>query len=132
MKLFCCVALLLLPVLIIAEDDPDFFQKPYGTFSDLRFDEQSGDISGVEIRIVPVGEKKFQAAVQIAEGEAGELMVCDVTIEGRSVRFTIDKKYKFAGTFEGTFSIAELEGRLTFSGGRFMKLKLPRAKSFWD
>ena len=59
-----------------------------GTFSTFEYNKEGGDVLGVEIRIVRT-RTGYQAVVQFAEGEPGDLIVAPVTFEGQKVRLVI-------------------------------------------
>src|SRR5207244_11261283 len=62
-----------------------------GTFSNLRYSRQAGDLLVAAIKIVPVMRSDdptrryasaFQGALQIAEGAPSEIMIVDIRIDG--------------------------------------------------
>src|SRR2546425_3338582 len=66
--------------------------KYTGTFSNLEYNQEGGDLLGMEIKIVPT-KKGYQGALQIAEGGPSELMVVDVFFEKDNVKFEIPISY---------------------------------------
>ena len=72
-----------------------------GTFSDLRYVEESGDLVGTEIRIAAAGDG-YQAVVQFAEGSPGELTIANVTFapagdEQSALNFDLPATSPYAG-----------------------------------
>ena len=65
-----CLGNLLVPVYGLGEEK----EKITGTYSDLRPHKKTGDILGVEIRIVYAG-KGYQGTIQIAEGWPSDLIL---------------------------------------------------------
>src|SRR2546426_11644472 len=68
-----------------------------GTYTNLRYSTGSGDLGGVEIKIVPARGRGFQGALQIAEGAPSELMVVDVLVEKNKISFRIPNSYPIYG-----------------------------------
>ena len=120
--------------------------KHTGTFSDMRFIEDAGDVLGTEVRIVKTAEG-YQGMVQFAEGHPDPLSLAVVSFgneDAVSMRFQdSDKAHRksyFPTSFEGHITKTGLEGVFRF-GGDVSKyeavnwdweVKLPRRKSYWD
>jgi hypothetical protein len=51
-----------------------------GTYSNLEYNEEGGDLLGIEIKIVPAPHERFQAAVLVSEGAPSSLFVVDVKV----------------------------------------------------
>jgi hypothetical protein len=98
-----------------------------GTFSDMYFNEEGGDLLGTEVRIV-VGKDGYQATVQLAEGGPSDLMVVDVQTSGDSVRFKLPSGERF----EGRVTAKYLRGQFVDTGGPPQVVKLARGRSYWD
>jgi hypothetical protein len=114
-----------------------------GTFSNLRYSRQGGDLLGAEIKIVPVTrpydparryETAFQGALQIAEGAPSEIMIVDVRIDGDKISFTIPERYSGygGGKFEGTLDAQAIKGRFTIGGVVGDEQRLRRGRGYWD
>jgi hypothetical protein len=104
-----------------------------GTFSNLRYNKEAGDLLGYELKIVPAAGGRFQGALQIAEGAPSELMVVDIQAKGPDISFSIPDKYEsYAGQFSGTVAAAGLKGEFKFKGGGGEKVELKRGKGYWD
>jgi hypothetical protein len=95
-----------------------------GMFSDMRYSDGSGDVSGREIFIVGANDGYF-AVVQIAEGMPGTPVVVPVEVDGNRIKFTMPGR--IPEIFEGRVTSSRLEGRLE-SG----KLSIRRSKSYWQ
>jgi len=87
--LSACLVLSALPSAAAAEQE----LLVTGTFSNLRYHRETGDLSGVEVKIVPArggqGRLRYQGALQIAEGGPSESMVVDVTVQRNKISFQI-------------------------------------------
>jgi hypothetical protein len=119
-----------------------------GTFSDMRFDEQSQKLVGTEIRIV-VTEDGYQASLQFANGRLSDLVIGDV-------QFNVDLKYwplgvplpetepdadsveisihdgRYAGIFKGKVTKTHIEGVLRFVSGDSLTVRVRRHEGYWD
>ena len=104
-----------------------------GTFSNLEYNQEGGDLLGIEIKIVLTG-KGYQGALQIAEGVPSELMVVDILFDKAHIKFQIPNSYKTygGGGFEGTINSNGIKGRLSFKGGAGDNETLIRRHSYWD
>lgn len=105
--------------------------RPTGTFTDLSYSAESGDLSGTELRIVQT-RKGYQGILQFAEGGPGEVIVIPVSIDGENVHFEIPLSSPDAGTFQGKISARDLRGKFKFRTGGELEVRLPRKKSYWD
>ncbi len=108
----------------------------HGTFSNLRMNNQSGDLSGTEIKIVTTRAGK-QAAVQFSDGEPGALIVTPVSCDGAHVSFKLPRGDEhdaiFGGAiFNGIVSANHLVGEFVFQRGGREQVTLARRKSYWD
>jgi hypothetical protein len=103
-----------------------------GTFHNLHFNSEGGDLSGMEIKIVGTNSGK-QAAIQFSDGEPGSLVVTPVICKNAHIAFTIPKDHgRTAATFDGVISKNRMAGELVFEGGGRDKVVLLRRKSYWD
>lgn len=127
-----CLLLFLLAVSVAhTHPIPEFA----GTFSDLKYSEAEGDITGLEVTIIPSdhdGNYTYDAVVQVAEGVPATPQLSPVTVEGRTISFHF--QYPGAGpvTFKGTISKAALTGNLTGAQFSPADYSLPRKVSFWQ
>lgn len=102
-----------------------------GTYSDFSFHEQSGDLNGTEIRLVP-GRGKVFAVVQFADGSPGVPMIAEVKIDGVRVSFSVPSSSGGSDAFVGEVGKSGLHGTFTFDGGATEALTLPRGCGYWD
>jgi hypothetical protein len=107
--------------------------KYTGTFSNLTYHREAGDLLGVEIKIVAT-RKGYQGALQIAEGGPSPLMVVDVFFEKDRVRFEIPKSYPQygGGVFEGQIDSRGIRGAFKFGEVKGNQENLVRGRSYWD
>ena len=104
-----------------------------GTFSNVRYHEETGDVTGLEIRIVAVAGRRLQAIIQLFEGEPSEVRVVDLKRNGLRVSFPLPDLWSSEdGRFEGTVSKTKLSGTITYATGVKEQLELKRSKSYWD
>jgi len=102
-----------------------------GTFSNLRYNSESGDLSGLEILIIPADGDRlgYAALVQLAEGGAPYSALVPVKVKGTHVEFALPKDGPYHGMqFSGVVSANGLAG--TWSTGNHEVLK--RGTSYWD
>lgn len=103
-----------------------------GTFTSFRFHNESGDLQGVEIKIVYTRTGN-QAVIQFSEGEPAPLIVVPVICDGAHLSLKIPKDdARPAASFEGVVSKDRLVGNLVYETGAQEKLSLPRHKGYWD
>lgn len=102
-----------------------------GTFADLRFRVEGGNVQGVEIFIIPRfgSPGDYVALVQFAEGGAPYAALAPVKVSGTTIEFTLPKEgphpeMRFSGVVDKT----TLNG--TWSNGN--KEVLQRGVSYWD
>ncbi len=101
----------------------------FGTFSDLRYLDEPGDVLGSEITIIPQYHSSY-AIFQCAEGAPTDPVFVPVQIKGNRVTFQIEKDHPCSGTYTGVISIRgmTLSVRDSASVGNGF---LPRRKSYW-
>lgn len=106
--------------------------KVSGTYSNLRFESESGDLLGMEIKVVPVGEG-FQAAILVSEGEPQPMVVVNLRLQGTAVSFDVPgDEGAQAWTFSGTITSRSLNGTIKHRLGGTEKITLPRRCGYWD
>ena len=103
-----------------------------GTFTNFEYNEEGDDLLGMEVKIVPVAGERFQAAIQISEGEPGPLVVVDVSVKGDAVAFKVDGNGTPGWSFRGSVTPKMLSGLITYQSGRQEKIRLARRCSYWD
>jgi hypothetical protein len=113
---------------------PVFGQKQVkitGTFSNIHFVKEAGDVLGYEIKIVYAGDA-YQGALQFAEGAPTELVIVKIHKDGNRISFSIPEDNPNAGQFQGSVSTESLQGEFLFKSGGVEKVTLRRGKSYWD
>lgn len=104
--------------------------KYTGTFSNLAYHEETGDLLGVELRIVYT-RAGYKGILQIAEGGAGDLIIVSPIIKGDKISFTINHA-PYNSVFNGTISNDDITGYFIYKNGVKSKEELPRKQSYWD
>jgi len=102
-----------------------------GTYTNMRYNEEAGDLLGEEIKIVP-GSEGYQGAFQVAQGAPEDLIIVEVKVAGSSITFTIADSSTYAGEFRGKVEKESLRGEFRFKSGAVEKAELRRARSYWD
>jgi len=109
-------------------------QKPpriTGTYTDMHYVQEAGDVLGCELKIVFTGNA-YQGALQIAEGVPGDLVLVNIESKGTEVNFVIPESAAYAGRFHGSIENGVLVGEFRFKDGGSEKVKLRKGKSYWD
>jgi hypothetical protein len=117
-------------LIIIPSSIAEHASKVTGTYTNMQFNNEGGDLLGQELKIV-LTRKGYQGAQQFAEGGAGELIV-DVHIETDQINFVIPDSYSEAGQFSGTIQNGKIPGLFKFKRGGEEKIDLGKGKSYWD
>jgi hypothetical protein len=118
----------------LVEVKPVFGQRQVkitGTFSNMHFIKEAGDVLGYEIKIVYAGGS-YQGALQFAEGAPSELVIVKIHKDGNKISFSIPDDNPYAGEFQGSVSSEALQGEFRFKSGGIEKVTLHRGKSYWD
>lgn len=102
-----------------------------GTYSDMYYNAEGGDVLGTEIKIVNT-RKGLQGAIQFSEGTPEELVIVDVQLKDGVVSFAVPESSPYAGEFTGTISNGILKGEFHFKSGGSNKVELKKGKSYWD
>jgi hypothetical protein len=124
---FLAVLILLLTV------SPAFAQtsvpKITGIYSSLRYNQEGGDLQGMELLVIPEKAGGYSAFVQIAEGGAPFTAVVHIFVEGSRISFVIPVEGAFGERrFEG-----EMKGTsLVIGSPNGAKQTLHRGKSYWQ
>ncbi len=98
-----------------------------GIYSNLRYGEESGDLTGWEILVTPRESGGFNATIQLAEGGAPVVMMGTLVVNGSKIVLTIPAGQALAGSYSGTISAVELKIE-TPAGPETLK----RGKSWWQ
>jgi hypothetical protein len=103
--------------------------KVSGIYSDLAYNQEGGDLLGMELLIIPSDPSGYRAFVQIAEGGPPFTVIVPLVVNGSRVEFTLPSGSPYSGEhFVGTFSATGLV--LHWRRGQVEKLK--RGKSYWQ
>jgi len=102
-----------------------------GTYSDMSYNSQGGDLLGTEIKIVNT-RKGLQGAIQFSEGAPEELVIVDIQVKDGVVSFVVPESSPYAGEFTGTISNGILRGEFRYKSGGSNKVELKKGKSYWD
>jgi len=102
--------------------------KITGTFSDMGFVEESGDVVGTEITIL-FGGNTYWVLYHEAEGQPAEPKLVKAKVNGTSIEFTVQGLSGKPRIFKGKITKSNLTGSLL---GLNESMKLPRKKSYWQ
>jgi hypothetical protein len=103
-----------------------------GTYTDLQYNAEGGDLLGMEIKIVPVVGDRMQAVVLVSEGEPAPLVIVDVHVKDHAISFAVPENVDQAWSFNGTVTATSLTGTITYASGIRRKVTLPRRCGYWD
>jgi hypothetical protein len=103
-----------------------------GTYTDMYYDKESGDLLGEELKIVLTQGAQYQGVLQFAEGEPEDLIVVDIDVAGTTISFSIPDNDIHAGRFTGTIAGNVLRGQFRFKKGGVQNVALRKGKSYWD
>jgi hypothetical protein len=107
--------------------------KVTGTYSNLQYNEEGGDLLGMEIKIVPVTGERLQAVVLVSDGAPAPMVLVDVHVSGRSITFKVPRnEFDDAWSFHGSISAKGLTGIITHGSGAKEQVTLPRRCGYWD
>lgn len=101
-----------------------------GTFTSLEYNDESGDLNGVEVRIAPANGR-LQAVVQVAEGGPGSFSVVPVSIRGNDIEFDVPLTKNVVGKFRGRITRNALVGKINWPTAA-EPVRLRRGMSYWD
>jgi hypothetical protein len=102
-----------------------------GTYTNMSFNKEGGDLLGQELKIVAT-RRGYQGALQLAEGEPGELSVVDIKISGDKIEFAVPDSSPDACQFSGTIERGKIIGRFRFRTGGTQNVTLTKGKGYWD
>lgn len=116
------------------DDEPDCL----GTFSNMYFHQEAGDLLGEEIKIV-IGEERTDddapliGIFQQAMGAPLNPVLVDVRCGKDGVEFALpDDEYGAGSVFRGTITKKGIHGVFTHAKGARDEVDLPRRASYWD
>lgn len=105
--------------------------KVAGTYSSFEFNEEGGDLVGIEIRLIPT-RVGLKAVVQVAEGGAGDIDLVAVTETNGEVRFDVPTPGSAPAKFKGRISVSGMAGTLSYPSGATENIVLKRTSSYWE
>lgn len=103
----------------------------YGTYTDLHYQNNGGDLIGHELKIV-LTRKGLQGALQFADGGPSELVVVDITIVNGRIFFIIPDGFAGGGRFEGAVDRSKIKGKFMYKTGAEETVYMKRGLSYWD
>lgn len=108
--------------------------KATGIYSDMSFNQESGDVLGIELYVV-LSSKGYVVVFQSSEGEPTVPVVVVAKIEGDTIEFELPPGCAYAGRFTGTLTDEGItgtfpSGRLGPKGNKIIRLK--RGKGYWQ
>jgi hypothetical protein len=112
---------------VLAQQPPD----PIGVWTSLCLNQESGDLNGMEIIIMPNGHKTpFRALVQITDGGTTPFTaLLDVGVVGERFEFTVPEAWGWSSrAFSGKFE----EGLLVIESPVGNLERLRRGHSYWE
>lgn len=127
-RLFCLLLFCIFSLSRIGAETPP---KLTGTFSSFEFHQESGDLSGIEVRLIRV-RSGIKGVVQFAEGGAGDVLLADVSTTGNGVLFSSPDGFQPTFKFEGQVSQKGLSGKISYGTGASERVFLKRQPSYWD
>jgi hypothetical protein len=99
-----------------------------GTYSDIRYIEEAGDVVGTEINITFNGTS-YQASLEIAQGSAGDpITPSEIKVDGKRISFSIPQSFGYTGEFTGKIENGMLTGAFVFTDGRSQMVFLRKQK----
>jgi hypothetical protein len=123
------VLIFIIPAISLAEGTK--INRISGIYSNLKYNSESGDLSGIELLIFPnnhVHESEYSGFFQISEGGAPFAVIVPIKVSGANIEFTLPSGPEFSNMhFVGEFKGSELILR---SLGNEEHLK--RGKSYWQ
>jgi len=106
-----------------------------GVYSNMRFNEDGGDLLGIEIWLLRSGNE-YVVVFQSSEGAPTLPVVADALIENGALTFTVPAGNPYSGsTFTGYFSSKRLDGK--FNSGQLAPdgnsmIHLTLGRSYWQ
>jgi len=102
-----------------------------GIYSNMRYEEQAGDLVGHELFIYP-GCGKYCVLVQIARGGAPYSELLSLTVKEDKIEFTLSEEGVYSGaSFSGVVHSSKIIGEFKMNSGKF-SVEFKRGKSYWQ
>ncbi len=96
-----------------------------GTYSDIHYIEEAGDVIGTEIKIT-FSHGVYHGTLEIAQGVPGVPMPISVHVDGRKISFSFSNDDPYVGKFEGEISRGKLRGKFSFKNRYTETVSLPK------
>lgn len=103
--------------------------KITGMYSSLEFNEEGGDLLGMEVYLVSGDGEDYFALVQCAEGAPATPLLTPVKVSGSKVSFNLSGSPECGTSFTGVVSKDGLRGRFA---GQEEDRWLPRRRGYWE
>lgn len=101
-----------------------------GTYSTLAYNEESGDLNGLEVTIIPT-DGGLVASVQIAEDGINELHLAKVKERAGSMLFSVQLDDGSSASFAIHCTTQSCSGEYTWGKAR-VTLVLPKSTGYWN
>jgi hypothetical protein len=128
----CAVLLLLSWIASISIAAGPQAKRITGIYSNMSYSQQSGDLVGMELLIIPSGkgpEPEYSAVVQIADGGPPIVAVTRIELSGSKIEFTLPSGGDYGGQhYVGVFDGADLVVR----SGQNQEERLKKGRSYWQ
>lgn len=109
-------------------------ERVTGVYSDMSFNKESGDVSGIEIFIV-FSREGYIAIFQDAEGSPSVPVAVPLSVKGSKIEFTLPVRNGYSGKFVGKIENGKLVGQFlegeVGKEGR-VEIKLKKGRSYWQ
>ena len=120
---------ILVPLLVFPQASAKKKQQLTGIYTDMRYNEEGGDVLGMELYLV-YGCRGYFATVQCAGGEPSKPVTIPVQISGNGMAFRLPEGLPECGiSFTGVITSKGLKGRFD---GEATDRWLPRKNGYWQ
>lgn len=120
---------ILVPLLVFPQASTKKKQQLTGIYTDMRYNEEGGDVLGMELYLV-YGGRGYFATVQCAGGAPSRPVIVPVQISGNRVTFRLPESLPECGiSFTGVITAKGLKGRFE---GEETDRWLPRRNGYWQ
>jgi hypothetical protein len=124
--MFVQITLVVLSSFGVVDKQDQTTEKITGIYSDMRYNEEGGDVLGCEIFIV-YSKDGFYVIFQSSEGEPEVPVIARAKVKASEIQFSL-RQHGQDETFKGAIKDGYLIG--SFTGGDELRLK--RKKSYWQ
>ena len=101
-----------------------------GTYSDLRYMDETGDLIGEELKIVYTS-KGYKGILQVSSGYPLVPFIIDVQIKGNAINYSFVGQEVSKTDFHGFITKEGIDG-IERTPGITMNVNMKRTKSYWD